>query len=76
MVGMVSTELLSEKFKNESEVGKQETHGGHLGLYCYLVSREMERRVPPVGIRRAQQFWTIKSSKWKINSLNEFSINY
>jgi hypothetical protein len=32
MVGMVCTELLSEKFENESEGGKTGTQGRHLGL--------------------------------------------
>jgi hypothetical protein len=31
-LGTSCTELLSEKFENESERGKAGTHGGHLGL--------------------------------------------
>jgi hypothetical protein len=74
MVRMVCTELLWKKFKNKSEGGEQgvpfTSHGS-----CYsCVRREIGRLMPTSGIRDAGSVRTIRTIKWRSNSLNGFSI--
>jgi hypothetical protein len=76
MVSTGCTELLGEKFVNQSSGGGQGTHGGSLVLHWYGLTREIRRYTPRIDIRCTGTVYLIKTMNWRYKSLNEVLIQF